>query len=71
MPDEVRIWQVEKNDSLTAIARSPLDLEKRIEKWIVSNISVLSPDLLSREVRRRRTLSVFQADCSPILPSYE
>src|ERR1035441_1455461 len=46
MPDEVRIWQVEKNDSLTAIDRSPLDLEKRIEKWIVSDISVLSPDLL-------------------------
>jgi hypothetical protein len=46
MPDEVRIWQVEKNDKLTEIDRSTLDLEERIEKWIMSDISVLSPDLL-------------------------
>ena len=46
MPEEVRIWQVDKADALTEIKRSKLDLEARIEKWISSDISLLSPDLL-------------------------
>jgi RecB family endonuclease NucS len=46
MPAEVRIWQVDKADSLTEIKRSKLDLEARIEKWISSDISLLSSDLL-------------------------
>lgn len=46
MAEEVRIWQVEKTDTLTEIKRSRLDLEKRIEKWIISDVSLLSPDLL-------------------------
>lgn len=45
MPEEVRIWQVDK-DALTEIKRSKLDLEARIEKWLSSDISLLSPDLL-------------------------
>jgi hypothetical protein len=43
--EEVRIWQVDKTDGLTEIKRSRLDLEERIEKWIISDISLLSPDL--------------------------
>jgi hypothetical protein len=46
MPEEVRIWQVDKGDMLTEIKPSKLDLEARIEKWISSDITVLSPDLL-------------------------
>jgi hypothetical protein len=46
MPEEVRIWQVDKGDMLTEIQPSKLDLEARIEKWISSDITVLSPDLL-------------------------
>jgi hypothetical protein len=46
MAEEVRIWQVEKTDALTEINRSRLDREEQIEKWISSDISLLSPDLL-------------------------
>jgi hypothetical protein len=46
MAEEVRIWQVDKADVLTEIRRSRLDLEERIEKWIISDVSLLSPDLL-------------------------
>ena len=44
--EEVRIWQVDKADALTEIKRSKLDREARIEKWISSDVSLLSPDLL-------------------------
>jgi DNA-directed RNA polymerase subunit F len=46
MAEEVRIWQVDKSDALTEIRRSALDREARIEKWIISDVSLLSPDLL-------------------------
>ncbi len=46
MAEEVRIWQVEKADALTEIKRARLDLEERIEKWIISDVLLLSPDLL-------------------------
>jgi RecB family endonuclease NucS len=46
MPEEVRIWQVDKADALTEIKRSKLDHEARIEKWLSSDISLLSADLL-------------------------
>jgi hypothetical protein len=44
--EEVRIWQVDKSDALTEIKRSKLDREARIEKWISSDICLISPDLL-------------------------
>jgi len=44
--EEVRIWQVDIADALTEIKRSRLDLEERIEKWIIGDVSLLSPDLL-------------------------
>jgi hypothetical protein len=46
MAEEVRIWQADESDALTEIKRSKLDREARIEKWISSDISLLSPDLL-------------------------
>ena len=46
MPEEIRIWQVDKADALTEIKRSRLDREERIEKWIINDVSLLSPDLL-------------------------
>ena len=46
MPEEVRIWQVDREDRLTEIKRSKLDLEERIEKWLIRDISLLSPELL-------------------------
>lgn len=46
MAEEVRIWQVNEAGALTEIKRSKPDLETRIEKWISSDISFLSPDLL-------------------------
>ena len=46
MAEEVRIWQVDKADALTGIKRARLDREERIEKWIINDVSLLSPDLL-------------------------
>lgn len=44
MADEVRVWQVTKDDKLTEIKASKLNREERIEKWITKDISVLEPD---------------------------
>ena len=41
-----RLWEVSAADNLTAINRSKLDLEKRIETWLIKDIDILSPDLL-------------------------
>ena len=46
MGEELRIWQVDKSDALIEIKHSNLDSEERIERWIVNDASVLSPDLL-------------------------
>jgi RecB family endonuclease NucS len=45
MAEEVRLWQVE-DDRLKEISRTKLNLEERVEKWILRDISVLAPDLL-------------------------
>ena len=46
MAEEVRIWQVDEADALKEIERFKLDREERIEKWISSDVSLLSQDLL-------------------------
>ncbi len=46
MAEEVRVWEVGKDDVLTEIGPTTLDLEERIEKWTVRDISVLDPCLL-------------------------
>jgi len=52
MPDEVRLWRVGIDDSLTEISRAKLDLEARLQTWLARDISMLDPGLLviGREV---------------------
>ena len=47
MPEEVRLWKIQGGDTLCEIARSPLDLEARLEVWLERDISVLSQGLLA------------------------
>src|SRR5664280_739377 len=44
MADEVRVWQVAREDKLVEVKVSKLNREERIEKWITQDISVLDPD---------------------------
>ncbi|RLG19778.1 hypothetical protein DRN74_06385 [Candidatus Micrarchaeota archaeon] len=46
MPQDIRLWAIEKGDSLKEIRRSRLDWEERIEKWLEQDISIVSDDLL-------------------------
>jgi RecB family endonuclease NucS len=46
MAEELRMWEVGP-DTLTEVKRSKLDLESRIENWIVNDVSILAPDLLT------------------------
>lgn len=41
----IRLWKI-KNKSLFEIDKPKLDLEKRLEDWIASDISIISPNLL-------------------------
>jgi len=52
MPDEVRLWRVGTDESLSEIGRAKLDLEVRLQDWLASDISMLDPGLLviGREV---------------------
>jgi RecB family endonuclease NucS len=45
MPEEIRFWQVEK-DNLTEISIAKLNREERIETWILRDISILDSRLL-------------------------
>jgi len=46
MAKDVRIWEIEKEDSPHEIKRTEFDLEKRLESWLEKDISILSEDLL-------------------------
>jgi len=46
MPEQVRLWQIRNQDSLTPIPPGSLNLENRLEDWIARDPSILSPDLL-------------------------
>lgn len=46
MSEEIRIWQVEGGQRLTEVNKSKLDFEDRLEKWLIEDISILSPELL-------------------------
>ena len=46
MGEEIRIWQVSENDHLSEINRQKLDLEDRLEQWLVEDISILSSSFL-------------------------
>ena len=53
MPQQVRMWEVTPEDSLVEIASPGINEEKRLERWLESDISMLDPDLLviGRQVR--------------------
>lgn len=46
MPHQVRLWKVENGDKLRELVGTSLDLEVRIENWLVEDIGVLDPELL-------------------------
>jgi hypothetical protein len=46
MPQQVRLWKVENGDKLAELDGTSLDLEVRIENWLVEDIRVLDPELL-------------------------
>jgi len=52
MPDEVRLWRVGTDESLSEIGRAKLDLEARLQEWLARDVSMLDPGLLviGREV---------------------
>ena len=52
MSDEVRLWRIGSDESLSEVQREPLDLEARLQNWLARDISILDPGLLviGREV---------------------
>ena len=52
MSDEVRLWRIGPDESLSKMQRASLDVEARLQEWLVRDISVLNPGLLviGREV---------------------
>lgn len=52
MPNEIRLWKVTEDDSLSEISQSALDLESRLQEWLARDVSVLDSGLLviGREV---------------------
>jgi len=54
MPQDVRIWEIQGNNTLREIKKSKLEIEERIEDWLEKDISIISSDLLviGRQVER-------------------
>jgi Endonuclease NucS len=52
MGGEAHLWRIDPGDQLTEIRESSLDLESRLQEWLVRDISILAPELLviGREV---------------------
>jgi Endonuclease NucS C-terminal domain len=52
MGGEAHLWRIGPDDQLTEITESSLDLESRLQEWLVRDISILDPELLviGREV---------------------
>lgn len=46
MAKEVRLWMISAGSELRELAQSRLDLEERLEDWLVRDISILDPGLL-------------------------
>jgi hypothetical protein len=44
--EQLRLWKIGRNESLEAIARTKLDLENRIEAWVLADISIIDANLL-------------------------
>lgn len=43
--EQIKLWRIE-NNNLREINKDKLDYEKRLEDWLVQDISLLFPDLL-------------------------
>ena len=54
MVNEVRLWKTVYRRELTELPRLRLDLEERIEDWLVDDVSIFDPYLLviGRQVKR-------------------
>ncbi len=46
MLDEVRLWRIGPDETLSEIQHAALDLEARLQEWLARDISVLDPGLL-------------------------
>jgi hypothetical protein len=46
MPQQIRLWSIDKKDRLVECNPASLNLEARLEEWLASDISILSEDLL-------------------------
>jgi hypothetical protein len=42
--EQIKLWKVESN-AVMKISKKPLDYEHRLEKWLIDDISILSPNL--------------------------
>jgi hypothetical protein len=42
--EQIKLWKIE-SDAVLKIKNQPLDFEHRLEKWLIKDISILSPDL--------------------------
>ena len=53
MPQQIRMWEVTREDSLVEITSPGINLEQRLESWLENDISMLDPDLMviGRQVR--------------------
>ena len=53
MPQQIRMWEVTEQDTLAELEVSKINLEKQLENWLESDISILDDDLLviGRQVR--------------------
>ena len=54
MPDEIQLWKVDSpvETHLLQVQSVPLDLESRLQGWLINEISILNPGLMviGREV---------------------
>ena len=46
MPQEIRIWNVDKDQRLHELQRHRVDLEAHLEDWLAQDVSILADDLL-------------------------
>lgn len=46
MPQKIRMWEITPQDTLSEMTSSEINLEKRLEDWLESDISMLDPDLM-------------------------
>ena len=44
MSQDIRLWEITSEENLREINRSRLDLERRIENWLESDITILKED---------------------------